>query len=140
MERMKFSYREEFSLSQNDNIRMITIPIAWNFDGEQDCIENPTWKCANSQNLREMSGTAYFFAKKLSQELKVPVGIINASQGGSPIASWMNKESLQSLNKTKNLEELQKWEHKENITKKQIFGLEQLLMLIKLMSMELKLA
>lgn len=81
-----------------------------------------------------------FLQKKLSQGLKVPVGIINASQGGSPIASWMNKESLQSLNKTKNLEELQKWEHKENITKKQIFGLEQLLMLIKLMSMELKLA
>lgn len=124
MERMKFSYPKEFLLPQNDNIRMITIPIAWNFDGEQDSIENPTWKCANSQNLGEMSGTAYFFAKKLSQELNVPIGIINASQGGSPIASWMNKESLQSLNKKQNLEELQKWENKENITKKQISLLE----------------
>lgn len=119
MERMKFSYPEEFLLPQNDNIRMITIPIAWSFDGEQDFVENPTWKCANSQNLGEMSGTAYFFAKKLSQELKVPVGIINASQGGSPISSWMNKESLQSLNKTQNLEELQKWENPKNIEEKQ---------------------
>lgn len=119
MERMKYSYPNEFTLPQNDKIRMITIPIAWNFDGEQDSIENPTWKVANSQNIGEMSGTGYFFAKYLSTKLNVPVGIINASQGGSPISSWIDKKTLQKLNKIENLNELAKWENPKNIEEKQ---------------------
>lgn len=119
MERMKYSYPNEFTLPQNDKIRMITIPIAWNFDGEQDSVENPTWKVANSQNIGEMSGTGYFFAKYLSAKLNVPVGIINASQGGSPISSWIDKKTLQKLEKKENLNELSKWENPKNIEEKQ---------------------
>lgn len=119
MERMKYSYPNEFTLPQNDKIRMITIPIAWNFDGEQDSVENPTWKVANSQNIEEMSGTGYFFAKYLSTKLNVPVGIINASQGGSPISSWIDKKTLQKLNKIENLNELAKWENPKNVEEKQ---------------------
>ena len=43
------------------------------------------------------------------KELGVPVGIINASQGGSPITSWMSEESLKQLGKTNYLEQLEKW-------------------------------
>ncbi len=118
MERMKFSYPDEFNLPENPYIRMCTVPIAYNFDGEQDSVENPVWNAANSQTLGKMAGTGYFFAKKLSQDLKVPVGIINVAQGGSPIASWLNKKSLQEMeNQQKLLEELTKWENPENIVK-----------------------
>lgn len=97
MERMKYSYQEEFELPENQNIRMITIPITWSLDGEKKSVENPTWICASPKNLGEMSGTGYFFAKQLYEKLNVPIGIINASQGGSPISSWMNKSSLEEL-------------------------------------------
>lgn len=115
MERMRFSYSEEFDLSENPNIRMITIPISWSLDGERDFIENPKWLAASPENLGEMSGTAYFFAKKLAQELKVPVGIINASQGGSPISSWMSKSSLQEMGAKEYLERVAKYENQETV-------------------------
>ncbi len=116
MERMKFSYPEEFELPKNERIRMLTVPINWSLDGEKDEIldvgwqsnadegtkaegisSGVNWVCASPETLGSMSGTGYFFAKKLSSELDVPVGIINASQGGSPIASWLSQKALEEM-------------------------------------------
>ena len=116
MERMRFSYPEDFALPKNDRIRMITIPINWSLDGEKDEIVDVGWQsnadegtkadglssgvkwvCASPETLGGMSGTGYFFAKRLSKELDVPVGIINASQGGSPIASWLSRQALEEM-------------------------------------------
>ena len=118
MSRMQFSYPQEFALPKNNNIRMITIPISYNFDGEQDSVQNPKWEVAGPESLGAMSGTGYFFAKKISQALNCPVGIINASQGGSPIASWMNKESLEEFpSQNSVLENLKKWQQPGAIEK-----------------------
>lgn len=116
MERMKFSYPEEFELPENPNLRMITIPIRWSLNEEKDSVENPQWLPANPQNLGGMSGTSYFFAKKLQEELGIPVGIINSAQGGSPIASWLDKKSLTELEHTQMfITQLEKYENPANI-------------------------
>ena len=118
MTRMRFSYPEEFELPENQNIRMITIPITWSFDGEKDSVENPTWVCANSEKLLQMAGVGYFFAKKINAELGVPVGIITCAQGGSPISSWLNKKSLQEMEKNEYLTRLSYYEKPENVENK----------------------
>ena len=109
MDRLRYSYPYEMKLPKDNNIRMITIPITYSYDGEKDTVENPTWICASPETIAQMSGTAYFFASNLSKELGVPVGIINASQGGSPITAWMSEQSLQKLGKTNYLDQLNKW-------------------------------
>lgn len=119
MERLKFSYPEDYTAAPNQNIRMITIPITWSFDGEKDSVENPTWVCASPETIGGMAGTGYFFAKKLTAELGIPVGIINNAQGGSPISSWMSKKSLQELNQNEYLSRLAYYENPENVTNKQ---------------------
>lgn len=116
MERMRFSYPDEFALPENPNVRMTTVPITYNFEGEQDSIQNPTWVCASPSNLGGMSGTAYFFAKKLAQDLQMPVGIVNASQGGSPVEAWMSKKALAELNK--DLSQTETYENADNIASK----------------------
>ena len=109
MDRLRYSYPYEMKLPKDNNIRMITIPITYSYDGEKDTVENPIWICASPETIAQMSGTAYFFASNLSKELGVPVGIINASQGGSPITAWMSEQSLQKLGKTNYLDQLNKW-------------------------------
>ena len=109
MNRLAYKYPDEFNLPLNNNIRMITVPISYALDGEKDTVENPQWIAASPETLAGMSGTAYFFAKKMAAELDVPVGIINASQGGSPITAWMSRESLEELNKTEYVERIEKW-------------------------------
>lgn len=52
------------------------------------------WKPALPQNMGDFSGTAYFFGRKLYQELGVPIGLINASLGGTGVEAWMSAEAL----------------------------------------------
>ena len=115
MERLKYSYRHEFELPKNPHIRMITIPISYSFDGEKNSIAKPEWITAAPDTLKTFSGTGYFFAKKLAEELKVPVGIINASQGGSPIFAWMNEDSFKDLGRKDYIDRLNFWKDQSNI-------------------------
>lgn len=56
---------------------------------------NSRWICADSDNVGDMSATAYFFAAELNRMLDVPVGIVCNAYGGSRIESWLPKEKLQ---------------------------------------------
>lgn len=52
------------------------------------------WYEHTSEGVAEASATAYFFARRLYDILGIPVGIINASWGGSPIEAWMDPDLL----------------------------------------------
>lgn len=52
------------------------------------------WKACTPDNAGGFSAVAYFFSRHLHQKLGVPVGILNASHGGSPIEAWMDAGSL----------------------------------------------
>lgn len=52
------------------------------------------WKECNPTNSPRFSAVGYFFATRLSEILNVPVGIINASWGGSVIEAWMSEGLL----------------------------------------------
>jgi sialate O-acetylesterase len=46
------------------------------------------WQECSSQTVANFSATAYYFARKLQQELDVPIGIIASSWGGTRIEPW----------------------------------------------------
>ena len=47
------------------------------------------WKPCTPESAMETSAVAYFFAKKLQQELCIPVGIIQRAYAGTPIEGWL---------------------------------------------------
>ena len=55
------------------------------------------WKSANPKDIGEFSAVAYFFAKKLYEKYHVPIGLINASWGGTPIEAWMSEEGFKEF-------------------------------------------
>jgi len=55
------------------------------------------WKSFTPQSGRGISAVAYSFAKRLHEELKVPVGIVQAALGGSPAEAWMGSSALADL-------------------------------------------
>jgi len=115
MDRLRYSYPYEMKLPKDDNIRIITVPITYAFDGEHNSVQNPVWNCASPQTIAPMSGSAYFFASNLSKSLGVPVGVINPAQGGSPITSWISEEVLKELGKKDLLKQIEKWRQKDAI-------------------------
>ena len=54
------------------------------------------WSSCNSKSLKEFSAVAYYFAKKIYQEIKVPIGIIDSSIGGTAIEPWTPIEEYQN--------------------------------------------
>lgn len=95
MERVKDRYPKEIADCANPAIRTFKItehadfhaPLADHLTGE--------WKRAESGTILQFSATAYFFALQMYQLTGVPVGLINASLGGSRIESWMSREMLE---------------------------------------------
>ena len=79
-----FSLIRMFNVSKN----MQSSPIN-NLDGK--------WIKAIKDSIVNFSATGYFFAKKLHNELKVPIGIINASLGGTDIEAWTSNEKLKTI-------------------------------------------
>jgi sialate O-acetylesterase len=47
------------------------------------------WTVCAPDTVGTFSATLYFFGRELQRELKVPVGLINSSVGGTPIESWI---------------------------------------------------
>ena len=57
-------------------------------------IANKPWAVCSPKSISNFSAVAYFFARAIHLDQKVPVGIICASRGSTSIESWMSKESL----------------------------------------------
>ena len=78
-------------------IRQFKIPNITNLVTPQNDLQSGSWKWADSNNVKDFSAVAYFFAKALYEKYHIPIGIINASWGGIPIEAMMSEESLQSF-------------------------------------------
>ena len=59
----------------------------------QDDILPAAWQVGSASTAGEFSGVAYFFARKLQQALKVPVGLVNSSWGGSHLETWTSPQA-----------------------------------------------
>ena len=94
MQRVKDRYAEEIAAAGNDQIREFKLPITYNFKDENKDIKEASWKKVSQNTISDFSALAYFFAKKLNKKYEVPVGILNASVGGSPVEAWMSRKSL----------------------------------------------
>lgn len=73
-------------------IRSCNLNKERSFEAQDEC--PATWYEHTPEGVSEASAIAYFFAKKLYDALGVPVGVINASWGGTVIEAWMNPELL----------------------------------------------
>ncbi len=70
----------------NNNIHLFLVPRTTAQYPQEDC--HAQWTVADSTTLKLFSEVAYFFAKKLNKNLNVPIGLIEASWGGTPAEVW----------------------------------------------------
>lgn len=94
MERVRDRYPEEIGACGNLAIRTFKITEHSDYHGPLKDHLTGEWKMAKPDTILQFSATAYFFALQMYQMTGVPVGLINASLGGSRIESWMSREML----------------------------------------------
>lgn len=85
--------QQEITQSNFPMIRHFKIPTAVAFQPVED-VGVSNWGVSSPENAGEFTAAGYFFARKLYQELGVPVGIINASWGGTNIETWLSPDAL----------------------------------------------
>lgn len=78
--------------SSNSAIRFFHIPRITSEFPQDDCKAN--WQMCTPATLKTFSAVAYYFAKKLYDSLHVPIGLINASWGGTPAETWTPAERI----------------------------------------------
>ena len=97
MERVKELYAEEIAKAQYPQIRNFFIPTVSSKMLEKTDLPKSVWQETNPKNVLSMGAVTYFFAKKLFEKNHIPIGIINASVGGSPIESWLSLDQLKQF-------------------------------------------
>jgi len=78
-------------------IRHFKVPQAVNLKAPSGDLSAAYWKSATPTDVADFSAVAYFFARDLYQRYHVPIGLINASVGGTPIEAWTSKEGLRDF-------------------------------------------
>src|SRR6478752_5333752 len=90
-------YANEIANANYPGIRHFWIPTMTDLNRPHDDIPTGYWKSANPEDVLEFSAVAYFFAKKIYEKYHVPIGLINASVGGTPIEAWTSEEGLKAF-------------------------------------------
>lgn len=82
--------------SSNYWIRFISVPRNLKTVPQKDF--NGNWEIAAPGSVSEFSATAYYFGSLLQKVLKVPVGLVEVSYGGSCVEAWISRENTASFN------------------------------------------
>ncbi|MGE5521354.1 MAG: GDSL-type esterase/lipase family protein [Candidatus Dadabacteria bacterium] len=97
---------EMFSAESNNTLRLLkmqplaeTDNYAWDTATLQKVNRleyfSGTWVKCDSNAAKDFSAVAYYFGKKLQQQLKVPVGLIEVAVGGSTTESWIDRNTME---------------------------------------------
>jgi sialate O-acetylesterase len=87
--------QEEIAAANYPMIRMFTVPSKAAATPQARC--GGAWAVCSPATVPAFSAAGYFFARKLATDLKVPVGMIHSSVGGTPAEAWTSAATLRTL-------------------------------------------
>lgn len=71
-----------------DSLTMVAINNLEFFEGDG-------WKSASKESVSDFSAIAFYFGRRLREELGMPVGLIEMAVGGSPAEAWIERKALE---------------------------------------------
>jgi len=86
--------KEEIARANYPWIRMFTVRNETAARPRRECAGQ--WAVCSPETASAFSAVGYFFARDIHTNLNVPVGMINASWGGSPVEPWTDLETLRA--------------------------------------------
>jgi sialate O-acetylesterase len=88
------NYEAEIKKADYPNIRMIDVANKAAQEPQDDFTGE--WKICSLLTADSFSAVAYYFARAIQRKTGYPIGIINATWGGTPAESWTKKELLEN--------------------------------------------
>jgi sialate O-acetylesterase len=97
VKRVSWVYEAEIAKSENPFIRHFAVPQKYDFNTPRNDLDSGKWQTADPKNVLSFSAVAYFFGTELYEKYRVPIGLINASLGGSPAECWLSEDALKEF-------------------------------------------
>ena len=91
------SYADDIKSANYPQIRHFKIPTTPSLSGPKEDLTGGEWQIAIGKEVRPFSAVAYFFARKIYDKYKIPIGLVNASVGGTPIEAWINEAGYEEF-------------------------------------------
>lgn len=113
MERVRHMFPWETQQKQFPLLRLFRVPDRFSLAGPQAQITGGSWEAPSPESLPAFSAAGYFFGKALWAQLQIPIGLISAAIGGTPIQTWMGRDMLAPFPAL--LEESRHWENRRDI-------------------------
>ena len=90
-------FEKEIADSDYSQIRMLTVPFddkTMVFEPKQDSGGN--WIVCSPKTVGKFAAIPFFFGRVLYQKLKVPIGLLNVTLGGSCVEAWISNPTARS--------------------------------------------
>lgn len=94
MNRVPF-YADVVAKADYPQIRFFNAPTVTAVEPQNDI--DGQWTICSPKTADGYSAVAFFFARKLHQELGVPVGVIKSAWGGKPVETFTSRQALRTL-------------------------------------------
>jgi len=78
--------KDDIAAANHRDIRLLTVPKVPSGQPVSDM--EAGWQTCNPDTVAEFSAVGYFFGRELQAKLKVPIGLIDSSWGGTRIEPW----------------------------------------------------
>lgn len=83
---------ETLAKSADSQVRMFNVARTTRYGRQADV--GGVWQIAGRETLGQFSAVGFHFADKIQKTLKIPVGILHASWGGTIVEAWTSREAL----------------------------------------------
>ena len=93
----------EIGQADYSQIRQLSVPKSIADQPHDDLPESVNWEVADAQHAGDFTAVGYYFAKELYKKLKVPIGLIHSSWGGTDIETWTSVNAFKESNEFKDL-------------------------------------
>jgi sialate O-acetylesterase len=105
---MEFTVRS--SINAQQEMAAANYPMIHHFLVEKDVSAKPLddikagdWKVCSPETVGDFTAVGFYFARELYNQLKVPIGLIHTSWGGTESETWTSREAFESSDEFKNM-------------------------------------
>ncbi len=87
----------EVAQSTNPQLRLLQVERLSSAEPQAHFAGGTAWQVSGPDSAAEFSAACYFMGQQLQRHQNIPIGLINASWGGSMIEEWLSREALGTL-------------------------------------------
>ncbi|MFT6178000.1 MAG: sialate O-acetylesterase [Akkermansiaceae bacterium] len=115
----------EIASANFPEIRLLTVPQGKGFDSVRSFerlhewsgwfnrhFKKGDWDVCTPETVKDFSAIGYIFGRRIHMASQVPIGLIDASRGGTTVETWTPEAVLTEIQKTETQAKLKEWKEK----------------------------